>query len=142
MNWYLATLTFQTNLKGPLNQNLDIVSSVILKRWNVEQHFKGNSCGKLFRVMKKSKVKVVRYSFSWTIPSIFNCCFTNLSLDWLMWKLHQFLEKDWSFVECDFQGNKYFYGNIPKNWKSVMHEFYSKQICHRQADANFQNYDV
>ena len=62
-----------------------------------------------------------------------------------MWKLHQFLEKDWSLVEFVFKGNRYFHGNdISKKWKSVKHEFCSKQICYRsrKAASNFWDYDI
>ena len=41
--------------------------------------------------------RVVGYSFSYTIPSIFKWHFTNLSLIWPMRKLCQLLEKDWCF---------------------------------------------
>ena len=79
---------------------------------------------------------VVRYIFFWTISSIFNWRFINLPLIWLMWKSHQHLKKDWSLVECDFQGHRYFHGNdIPKNLKPVKHEFCTSQICYRKADA-------
>ena len=57
-----------------------------------------------------------------------------------MWKLHQHLKKDWSLVECDFQGYRCFHGNdIPKILKPVKHEFCTSQICYRKADANFWN---
>ena len=37
----------------------------------------------------------------------------------------------WSFVECDFQGNRYLHGNnILKNWKSVKQKFCTSQMCY------------
>ena len=80
---------------------------------------------------------MVRYSFPWTTPNIFNWRFTNHPLIWLMWKLHQLLEKNWSLVECDSQSNRHLLGNdidVPKNWKSVKHEFCTNWICYKKAD--------
>ena len=67
----------------------------------------------VFRDLNWSKLKVVQYSFFWTIPSLFNWRFTNLPLifNLIDVKITPLVGKDGSLVECVFKGNRYFHGN-------------------------------
>lgn len=50
-----------------------------------------------------SQGSLIQFNFFLTIPSISTCRFTDLHLIWSMWNLHQYLEKDWSLVDCVFK---------------------------------------
>ena len=87
-------------------------------------------------------VKVFWYSFSGTIPNVFNQLFSKLSSVGSMWNLHQLLVLDWSLFLCTFQPNRYCHGNDKqKTLKSVKLEFCAIQISPGKANTKILNYD-